>query len=147
MNESQITALIDQRIQATSSANRFQLSAIPKHVHNGTDAPYTFQQTRIFAASVLTIGGVAHTYFPFPSGWVLTHPSTGHWVITHNLNTEQYVAIATPVAHTSAWGISVEPNPNYVNINLFTTTTGAAVDGNFNFIVVQTNNNITTPVN
>ena len=35
--------IIRQEIQTTYSERRFQLGGIPRHIHNGLDAPITFQ--------------------------------------------------------------------------------------------------------
>lgn len=39
LNEQQIRSLVQDEIRKTNGANRFQLSSIPRHIHNGTDSP------------------------------------------------------------------------------------------------------------
>lgn len=71
------------------------------------------------------VAGGAGTFFP--TGWTATNPSTGVYVVTHNLNTTSYAVSAT------GWIIVTFPTTVYITGETSTTfTLNAYANGGLN---------------
>ena len=68
-------------------------------------------------------GGTAGT--PFPSGWTVSLPGTGRYLITHNLNTTNYVVAVTNVSAFSNVGAITNHGSNSFEVTYYENTVGA----------------------
>ena len=122
-----------------------------------SDATYylgnsTHQWFRVYVSDNMYFRGIAQgiTYFGYCSNttisrsyisasWTLSHPSTGNYTITHNLNSSLYMAVVSAVRASGAGAYSAKVESfsvNSFNVIVFDDT-GAAVDSDFTFIVIQ----------
>ncbi len=109
MNEQQIRQFIKQEIQATQAANRFQLTGIQRHIHNGVDSPSVLAPTITFAGRFLSVVGVVFYSDPFPKGWTVDH-ATQTIVFTST-----FAGGETSGTLTSAWSSLIQ-TPTTVQI-------------------------------
>ena len=79
------------------------------------------------------VSGAAGTLFP--SGWTVTHTSTGVYTITHNLNTTAYAVVITLVTP----GLIAAVTSRAANSFQVSTEnlTPAAANGDFDFILTK----------
>jgi hypothetical protein len=88
----------------------------------------------------VTSAGAAST--PFPSGWSVSTPGTGRYVITHNLNTTDYAVSVTNVGFFSNVGAITSIGSNSFEVIWYENTVGAtwpAANTAFEFILVAQN--------
>lgn len=133
---------IQQGIQQAASANRFQLSGIPRHVHNGIDSPVVFQPIITYVGLVSFLGISVF----LPKGWTVAQGTVpGNYVVTHNLGPGVlYTVSAIPSADSGSGhdsiSYSIGSNNNNVDFFIFNTTTGAASVCDFQFTLTVVNN-------
>lgn len=141
MISQEIQNYVKQQIQAADAAKRFQLSSIPRHIHNGIDSPPVFQSTVIFAGYINDDGT---TGSPFPIGWAVIHVGTGLYNIIHGLLEGSYSVAITPggnaIAPTTFVGFQVEPLTGSVDVEFFDTSTQVNTDSGFFITLTQINN-------
>lgn len=78
MNEERVREIIRQEIQQADSKNRFTLTPINSHTHDGINSPTAFQPIITYVGFIGTLG---EAYY-LPNGWSVTHPGTGEYHIT-----------------------------------------------------------------
>lgn len=127
-----------------ASNSRFDLTSIPRHVHNGIDSPPVFQPV------VTYVGNINDNGFPtlLPSGWTSLQTGTGTYKITHNLGpSANYSLVIQPYLNGSGmlanFEIPAAANDNYFNV--YTYGVGAlggvfALDDAFFFLLTVVNN-------
>ena len=100
MDENTIKRIAEQVFVEKMNTNQFRVSAIPYHVHNGTDAPLIDSSANASSSntSVAYFGycsaiGTAGT--PFPSGWSVSSDGSGKSTVTHNLGHTNYSVVCT----------------------------------------------------
>lgn len=145
MNEQQIRSIVRSEIQAAASSSRYQLTSIPRHIHNDIDSPYALQPVLTYVGYVRSDGKLT-TAVPgtesgiFPSGWSVTKTGTGTYKITHNLNTRNFIVVATCVSALAAIEVSLH-DATSVTLETFSFAPGAtATDENFNFMLTVVSN-------
>lgn len=97
---------------------------------SGNDAWIVLGQETTYGGEVVNNAAAA----PFPSGWSVSHPSTGNHTVTHNLGHTNYVVVAMPNT-TTPRAISVTSlSTTAFNLN-FKNSAGSDTDTDFHFIV------------
>jgi len=69
-----------------------------------------------------------------PSGWAYTDNGTGNYRITHSFGDQNYVFVATPA---NGGALTALPASNWVTVNTYVVSTGAATDADFTFICIR----------
>lgn len=140
MNPEQIRALVRQEIQANSSASRFSLNTIPRHIHNGVDSPFTFQPILTYAGSLLRDGGP----FILPKGWSCSKIGSGSYTVTHNFGSDVIYAVSAIPGLDAQTIQYYRPPTTPGTINFYTLAIGgggaSAVDSSFDFLITVVNN-------
>lgn len=141
----QIRNAMKEEIRISNSNLRFQLTPIHRHIHNGIDSPFIYNPILSYIGYVQLDGVV----LAVPQGWSVLKLSTGTYQITHNLNTDLYVAVVSPILSTTLPVASVTPGRNLFDVQWTNTADNvnarAVVDTTFAFIVVTTTNRKTAP--
>lgn len=70
MNEEKIRQIIRDEIDRSGNRDTYSVAQVPRHIHNGVDAPFAFTPSVTFAGFVLSTG-IPTT--PFPKGWLVHH--------------------------------------------------------------------------
>lgn len=130
--QQQILALVPSMVTQNLNTGRFQLSSLPYHVHNGSDAPLVFSPTIVYAA-LINANGTININRPFPSNWKLAHPSTGLYVVEHDLGTTEYIVNATPIITNQVYvpAVAVISNPGTISVDIQWFDMTSYGDGNF----------------
>lgn len=141
-------------MQSAGNRDTFSVSQVPRHIHNGIDAPYAFTPTAIYGGIIVT------SEFPatMPTGWQIIKTGTGSCQVQHNLgNFDQLMWVASPIGAGGATlpvpiivpgtFTSFFPNANgVVEFSWFdANNAAAAIDTTFYFIGIQVNNKNTSP--
>ncbi len=91
--------MIREEIQKESGTARFNVKSISQHIHNGIDAPITYQPTFTYVGFVPSDGNVNGTLESIlPKGWTIDHPFEIPITFTGSLTTG-----ATSATLTTAW--------------------------------------------
>lgn len=146
MISQELQQFIRQEIQKVATANRFQLTSIPRHIHNEIDSPLTFQPILNYIGFVPYDGNIhgAALETILPTGWTVTKNSTGNYTVKHNLGTILYSVVASASQSTNVKVSTVTTaNANDVTFTWWDEN-GVAQDTSFNFVLVQINNKKTT---
>lgn len=70
---------------------------------------------------------------PFPAGWSVAHPGSGHYVITHTLGSTPYVVQATCKSGGTEIQVTSFGSTTFTVFNWLTSS--APGDGDFTFVV------------
>lgn len=135
MNPQQVQQMINQSMAKLSQANRFNISSIPRHIHNDIDSPFTFQPVKTYVGSI----GADGTIGILPIGWSVTVESTGSYLITHNLSTAIYSVVAS--ANFSYAVPVLQPLQN--SFEVIMEINGNPTNTAFSFIMTVINNKAT----
>lgn len=104
------------------------------HKHLGSDNSTKIEMPTVAAETLYTgrcVSNAAGT--PFPSGWTLSHPSTGNYQVTHNLGVDSYGLVATL---SNAVGYIKIANYGATVFNINTRSTAAAdADCDWSFVL------------
>lgn len=118
-------------LEKRMSAEELKMS---RHKHlgqiEGTQALGVVASATVYAGRVTS--SAAGT--PFPSGWSVSHPSTGNWQVTHNLGTTAYAVVI--FAHSIGYTQLFTLGTNTFNVNA-KSTVPADTDIDFDFILVK----------
>lgn len=91
MKDQDVKNAIRTEVTNQYAQKQFGQNQIPRHVHNGTDAPPVFSPTRLFAGYVPSDANIQDSDFiMFPKGWSVTRGIDNTYEVTHNLGTEFY---------------------------------------------------------
>lgn len=136
-NEQQIRQIVQQEISSYASRSRFNVQGIPQHIHNGVDAPITFQP-------VLTYIGLlsADEIGILPTGWTAVKNGTGDFTIIHNLDTFAYAVVASPTGLTG--DVDITTDNNNAELSWFAAGTNTPQDTPFYFILTTIANKKTS---
>lgn len=126
-----------------SQLSPFSLAKVPYHTHNGVDSPFSFEPTGLYVGWVISDG----TFAFLPNGWSSVKLSTGAYQITHNLNSLLYAVFTNSAQDTNhvVASIIAKPTPDTFTADWFLTTTAAASDTDFYFILAKIKNTNVLP--
>jgi hypothetical protein len=144
MDESKVKAIVQREVASQYAARQFGQSAVPRHVHNGVDAPPVFNPTRVFAGNVPSSGNLADSEVPLmPNGWTVSLEAGNVYKVTHNLGTEFYTVTACQTGQ-SAQAIFPETacQDNFFEITWITVGLATRLQ-DFQFVLTQINNRAT----
>lgn len=132
MDEQLVRQIVQQEIQKNNSGSRFGFNQIPRHIHNNIDSPFTFQPTITYIGLI----GLTGTIGILPTGWTVEYTPTGDYVVRHNLNTNLYSVVASPVGVEAIIQIITDKNTVEFDAN----GGGGPTDTPFYFILTNANN-------
>lgn len=135
MTPKQVQQMIQQALAKNSQANRFNMSFVPRHIHNNIDSPYALQPILSYGGNITATGSINF----LPLSWSITHPMTGTFVINHNLNTLLYVAYVVPQG-TEGVGVGIVQALNTLSISLFNVANLDPIDQPFTFMLTNLSN-------
>lgn len=146
-NDAQIRDIVRQEIARQQSSDRFRLSPISRHIHNGVDSPFVLNTTQVFGGRIPYDPTDTSLQMLLPTGWKIVRESVGLYRITHNLGTDFYSVTASGTQSTNEVVIPIILQfPQFFYITWFDDTgTFQEVDTSFNFILVLVNNRSESP--
>lgn len=146
-DENTIRRIVQEELRAQDGRGAFSTFGVPKHIHNGFDAPYVYAPIQVYAGLIQADITDPLLQQILPAGWTVTNPSTGLYAIHHNLGSDAYVTVASGIQSTNEVVIPIISQfPNEVDITWFDdTATFQEVQTGFNFVLVAVANKATIP--
>jgi hypothetical protein len=140
MDEQRIRQIVRDEMGATGTRDTFNTLNIPRHVHNGVDAPTIFQPIMQYIGDI----GYDGTVGLLPQGWLCEHVGTGLYRITHNLGTRNYSTVVSEILGPAVLIIPVVENfKNTIELSLLDPVAFAPADSSFVFTVTAVTNKST----
>lgn len=151
MISQEIQQFVRQQIQQAASANRFQLSGIPRHIHNNVDSPFVFQPTATYVGKVLSSGDSS---VPFPVSFSSIQVATGEYFVKTGFDETFYVPLICPSGNAISpsifvsWIVETVTGGTYGSgfyVTFFDTSTQTNTDTDFYFMVTNISNQSPIP--
>lgn len=138
MTEQRVREIARDEMRQQGNKDTYSVAKVPRHVHNGVDAPYAYSPQQVFAGNVpydIFIGGIT---FIIPKGWVVRYDGTGIYTLIHNFGTLAYSTVATGTQSTNEVVTPIITYlPNEVTLTWFDASgTFTEVDTSFCFVIV-----------
>lgn len=134
MDENKIRQIIQEEIRRNSNQIRFGISAVPQVRQSTTNISANPSSVVTYVASLGAVAAI------IPTGWSYEVIGTGDYLITHNLGTNLYSAVVSPLTSGSLPIASVTPGPNSISVTWSRADGGGTVDTAYQLIVSQINN-------
>lgn len=149
----QVKALIQSSQQYSDAKNRYTLSPINGHNHDGINSPTAFQPILTYVGAIGSDG----TVLLLPQGWTVVKDGglSGTYYVTHNLGgsdtanatrlTAFYSCVANAIQSTNIFAVPViSAFTNEVDFVWGDIATGTKADTGFNFALTVVNNKKTS---
>ena len=129
----QIQQMIQQAIAKNAQHSAFNLTRIPRHIHNDIDSPAIYQPVKTYIGSIGLNGDIVI----LPIGWSVTVNGTGDYTVTHGLTDAVYSVVVSPNFSDALFQVS--PLQGSFGVTMFNRL-NISQDTAFTFLMTVINN-------